>query len=303
MARSTFHPAVHGWLVLDKPLGLTSTQALGRVRRLLGGNKAGHGGTLDPLATGILPLAFGEATKLIPYIMEGDKEYEFVVRWGETRTTDDAEGDVTARSEIRPTPPQIEEALSSFIGTIAQRPPSFSAIKVQGERAYDLARAGEHVELQAREVIIKTLKLLTVQDRDHAAFKVTSGKGMYVRSLARDLALKLGTYGYVSALRRTKVGPFNIENAVSITTLESLSNENARKSLLLPLKTALGPFPTLQLTENEAHILRLGQKILIRPQHSNLLGQSVVFAEQQGVPVALIEAIAGEFKVLRGFHF
>ena len=303
MSLSKFRPSVHGWLVLDKPLGLTSTQALGRARRLLDGKKAGHGGTLDPLATGILPLAFGEATKLIPYIMDGDKEYEFTVRWGESRTTDDAEGEVSARSDARPSEAQLRAALPVFVGAIQQQPPSFSAIKVQGERAYDLARAGEVVELASRQVLIHAFELIVIIDADHASFRVTSGKGMYVRSLARDLALKLGTFGYVSQLRRTKVGPFSLENAVPMERLEQLNGENAASTALLPLKNALGTIPTLILSANEAHTLRLGQKILIKPQHGDLFMAPLIFAEQDGLPIALIEAKAGEFRVLRGFHF
>ena len=295
--------SVHGWLILDKPLGLTSTQALGKTRRLLGGKKAGHGGTLDPLATGILPLAFGEATKLIPYVMDGDKEYEFTVRWGECRATDDAEGVVTATSDVRPTEAQIRAALPAFVGVISQKPPAFSAIKVQGERAYDLARAGEVVDLAARDVTIYSLELLEMPDADSASFRASCGKGMYVRSLARDLAERLGTRGYVSALRRTKVGPFTLKNAVSIEKLEALGTENAASTALLPLKAALWHIPTLVLTPNEAHTLRSGQTVLIRPQHGDVFDTPLFFTEHQGVPVALVEPIAGEFRVVRGFQF
>ncbi|MDR3424599.1 MAG: tRNA pseudouridine(55) synthase TruB [Alphaproteobacteria bacterium] len=294
---------VHGWLALDKPLGLTSTQALGRARRLLGGKKAGHGGTLDPLATGVLPLAFGEATKVIPYVMDGDKEYEFTLRWGEERATGDAEGEVIATSDARPNEAQILAAMPEFIGTIQQKPPAFSAIKVQGERAYDLARAGEKVDLAARDVRIDKFELIDIIDKDSAKFRVSCGKGMYVRSLARDLAEKLGGCGYVGALRRTKVGPFTIENAVSMDELERLSAENAALTALLPIKSALGAIPTLILTPNEANTLRLGQRILIRPQHGTLFEAPLIFAEYDCVPIGLIEAKAGEFRVLRGFHF
>jgi tRNA pseudouridine55 synthase len=303
MPKPEIRSTVHGWLALDKPLGLTSTQALGRARRLLGGKKTGHGGTLDPLATGILPLAFGEATKLIPYVMDGDKEYEFTVRWGEARATDDAEGDVVAKSDVRPTEAQVRGILPAFTGIISQKPPAFSAIKVQGERAYDLARAGEVVDLAAREVLIKNIELIEIIDENSAAFRVLCGKGMYVRSLARDMAAQLGTCGYVNALRRTKVGPFAMENAVSMDELERLSVKNAALTALLPLKSALGGVPTLSLTPNEANTLRLGKKILIRPQHGTIFEAPLIFAEYDSVPVALVEAIAGEFRVLRGFHF
>ncbi|MDD3371308.1 MAG: tRNA pseudouridine(55) synthase TruB [Alphaproteobacteria bacterium] len=303
MAHSDLHIPVHGWLALDKPLGLTSTQALGRARRLLAGKKAGHGGTLDPLATGLLPLAFGEATKLIPYVMDGSKEYEFTVRWGENRSTCDSEGNVTARSEARPDEAQIRAVLPSFIGDIMQKPPAFSAIKVQGERAYDLARAGKTVDLAPREVRIETIELLGIPDADHASFRVLCGKGVYVRALARDFAAALGTFGYVSALRRTRVGPFGIENAVSMADLERLSAKNAAKEALLPIKAALGAIPTLVLTPNEAHSLKMGQKILIKPQNQALLDATLVFAEYDRMPVAIVEPVAGEFRVVRGFHF
>ncbi len=297
------NPPIHGWLILDKPLGQTSTQALGRARRLLGGSKVGHGGTLDPLATGILPLAFGEATKLIPYVMDGDKEYEFTVQWGEARTTDDAEGEVCATSDVRPTEAGIRAALPGFVGVIAQKPPAFSAIKIAGERAYDLARAGEVVEMAARNVTIHDLQLVEIIDENSASFRASSGKGMYVRSLARDLAQKLGTHGYVVALRRTRVGAFTIENAVTMPKLESLVAEKAGLGVVLPMKSVLSGFETLKLSPSEAHTLRLGQKILIKPSHGDIFNAPVIFAEEQGVPVALVEAIAGEFRVLRGFSF
>lgn len=293
----------HGWLVLDKPLGLTSTQALGKVRRLLNGKKAGHGGTLDPLATGLLPLAFGEATKLIPYVMEGDKAYEFIVKWGEARATDDAEGAVTSTSEYRPSIDQIREALPAFIGRISQKPPSYSAIKLDGERAYDLARSGEKVDIAERDVVIHSLELIEIIDKDSASFRVSCGKGMYVRALARDMAVKLGTFGYVKQLKRTKVGPFTLQNAVSMDFLEGLSAKNEARTALLPLKAALWSIPTLALTANEANSLRLGKKILIRPQNIELVQHNLVFAEYDGVPIAILEPIAGEFRIVRGFHF
>jgi tRNA pseudouridine55 synthase len=303
MEKPESHFPVHGWIVLDKPLGLTSTQAIGRARRLLGGNKVGHGGTLDPLATGVLPLAFGEATKLIPYIMDGEKEYEFTISWGERRSTDDAEGKALEQSPVRPTEDQIRAALPSFTGTILQKPPAFSAIKVQGERAYDLARAGEAVDLAPREVFVEKLELVHVVDENQALLRLWCGKGVYVRSLARDLAVRLGTCGYVSALRRTKVGPFHLENAISMPDLERLAAENAALKALLPLKAALGGFSTLLLTPAEANSLQLGQRILIKPQHLPLLDESWVLAEYNGMPVAIVKPVAGEFRVVRGFHF
>jgi tRNA pseudouridine55 synthase len=294
---------VHGWLILDKPEALTSTQALGKARRLMGGKKVGHGGTLDPLATGVLPLAFGEATKLIPYVMNGLKEYEFTARFGEKRDTDDAEGKVIATSEKRPTESDIRAALGSFIGTIQQTPPSFSAIKLQGERAYDMARAGEVVELAPRPVVIHEFELRSMRDANHASFRVLCGKGMYVRALARDLAATLGTYAYVKELRRTRVGPFRIDSAISLANLEELGHKDAALTALLALEAALDDIPALNLSASEAQRLRAGQSILIRPQHGDLLSVQVLLALYQETPVALVEAKAGEFRVLRGFHF
>lgn len=294
---------VHGWIVLDKPKGLTSTQALGRVRRLLGGKKAGHGGTLDPLATGILPLAFGEATKLIPYVVDGDKEYEFTINWGEQRDTDDAEGKIVAESATRPSAEAIRNALPDFTGAITQTPPAFSAIKLQGERAYDIARSGGTPDLAPRQVLIHTLELIGVPDPDHAVFRARCGKGMYVRALARDLAAKLGTCGYISKLRRTRVGPFNIAQAISLEKLEALAKQEAALTALLALRAALDTVPALTLTASEAQRLRSGLGVLIRPQHGDAIEAAMVFAEHQGIPVALVEVKAGEFRVVRGFHF
>jgi tRNA pseudouridine55 synthase len=296
-------PIVHGWLILDKPFGLTSTQALGKVRRLVGGKKAGHGGTLDPLATGILPLAFGEATKLIPYIMDGDKDYEFTIKWGEQRSTDDAEGEVIAFSDKRPTKAEILAALPLFNGVISQTPPAFSAIKIDGERAYDIARAGGRVALAPRQVSIYHLELLEVLSPDEATFRVTSGKGMYVRSLARDLAIELGTYGSISCLRRTRVGPFGLEGAISLEKLEELGHKDAAKTALLAIGAALDDIPGLQLTASEAQRLRAGLSLLIRPQHMELMQSQIILACHEGAPVALVEAKDGAFCVVRGFHF
>ncbi len=294
---------VHGWLILDKPIGLTSTQALGKARRFLGGKKVGHGGTLDPLATGILPLAFGEATKLIPYVVDGDKEYEFTIRWGEARDTDDAEGQITATSDVRPATEAIQQVLPCFVGIIDQLPPAYSAIKLQGQRAYDIARAGGTPDLVPRQVDIYELRLIDQPDADHARFHVVCGRGMYVRSLARDLAIKLGTYGYISALRRTRVGRFGLEDSISLEKLEELSHKGNALTALLALRTALDDIPGLTLSASDAQRLRAGQGLLIRPHQGDLCTAELVFAEHQGVPVALVEPIAGEFRVVRGFHF
>ncbi len=294
---------VHGWLVLDKPLGLTSTQALGKARRLMGGKKVGHAGTLDPLATGILPLAFGEATKMVPYVMDGDKEYVFTVRWGQQRTTDDAEGPVCAESDVRPDRAALLAALPDFMGEISQIPPQFSAIKQNGERAYDIARSGGDVDLPPRQVMIYAFDLVEIIDEDTAVFRVLCGKGTYVRALARDLAIALGTVGHVTALRRTRVGPFSIENAISLEKLEDLAHKEAALTALLAIGDALDDIPVMPLTASEAQSLRTGQSLLIRPQHRDLLDASVIFAAHQGTPVALLEPKGGSFRVLRGFHF
>ena len=294
---------VHGWLIIDKPQGLTSTQTLGKARRLIDGQKVGHCGTLDPLATGILPLAFGEATKMVPYVMDGDKEYEFTIRWGEQRDTDDAEGKITATTSKRPNLEQIQAALPAFIGTIDQVPPIFSAIKLQGERAYDIARAGGSPEMTARPVEVYGLECLGIPNLDHASFRIQCGKGFYVRSIARDLAVKLGTYGHISALRRTKVGPFTLNHAISLEKLAELSHKDAALTALLALRMALDDIPALNLTADEAQRLRAGQSIMIRPQYMDLMNAELVFAEHQGVPVAMVEAKAGSFRVVRGFHF
>jgi tRNA pseudouridine55 synthase len=255
------------------------------------------------LATGILPLAFGEATKLIPYVMDGDKAYEFTVRFGEERATDDAEGAVVAVSEARPDAASIQAALPAFLGEIWQTPPAFSAIKLDGERAYDLARAGEAVELAPRAVMVYDLRLVGMEGADSARFWVSCGKGMYVRSLARDLARALGTCGFVAALRRVKVGPFTIERAISLEKLEELSHKGDALTALLALRAALDDIPGLQLDASEAQCVRNGQSLLIRPQHRSLMDQPLVWAEHQGVPVAILTPEAGFLRVLRGFHF
>jgi tRNA pseudouridine55 synthase len=254
---------VDGWVILDKPLGLGSTSAVGRVRWLFGAAKAGHGGTLDPLATGVLPIALGEATKTVPFVMDGRKEYKFTLRFGEARSTEDGEGEVTETSDNRPTDDAIRAALPAFIGEIQQRPPAFSALKIDGQRAYDLARAGEAVEMKPRAVTIGRLELLGRPDADHADFVVGCGKGTYIRSLGRDLALALGTVGHLSALRRTVAGPFREEVAISLSKLEALGHNSPLLGALAPVATALDDIPALALTETQADLLRHGQPIFL----------------------------------------
>jgi tRNA pseudouridine55 synthase len=250
---------ISGWLVLDKPLGMTSTQAVGRVRWLFNAKKAGHAGTLDPLATGILPIALGEATKTVPVAQEGGKVYRFTIAWGAQTSTDDAEGEVVATSDHRPGAADIEEALPGFTGTIMQRPPAFSAIKIGGERAYDLARAGEAVELALRPVTIGSLVLLR-HSGDTSELEMACEKGTYVRALARDLAEALGTRGHVVALRRAAVGRFTEAEAVTIEALEAAADRDA---LLLPVAAALDGLPEIRLNADQATQLRHGNPVLL----------------------------------------
>jgi tRNA pseudouridine55 synthase len=251
-----------GWLVVDKPQGLTSTDVVNRVRRAFDAQKAGHGGTLDPLATGLLPVAFGAATKTVPYVMDGTKIYRFTLRLGEARDTDDADGQSTGTTDARPSDDDIRAALPAFRGDIMQIPPVFSAIKVAGERAYDLARAGTPPVLVARPARVDRFELIDRPDADTAVFEVESGKGVYMRSLARDLAAACGTLGHIAALRRLRVGPFNESQAISLDKLISSADIPAPSpDLLLPVATALADIPALALTEAEAVGLSQGQAI------------------------------------------
>src|SRR5262245_4343461 len=307
MGRKRKGDPVHGWLIIDKPSGMTSTQVVGKVRRLFNAAKAGHGGTLDPLATGILPIALGEATKTIPFIMDGRKRYRFTIRWGEARTTDDAEGAVTATSDHRPSEAEIRAALPRFTGEIEQVPPAYSAIHVEGERAYDLARAGEAVGLPPRFVTIHSFILIGLDDLDHATFEVASGKGAYMRALGRDLALSLGTCGHISALRRLAVGPFDESQAISLESLAALGHSPAAFGHLRPVETALDDIPALALTDIEANSLRLGQPVgFIRRQDagrvSHISSGTLVCATAGGKPVALARFEAGDLRPVRVFN-
>ncbi len=298
---------VDGWVIVDKPSGPTSTQVVGKVRRLFDANKAGHGGTLDPLATGILPIALGEATKTVPYVMDGRKTYRFTIRWGEARNTDDAEGEVSGTSDVRPTEAQINQALPRFVGLITQVPPAFSAIKVQGERAYDLAREGETVELAPRQIRVDAFRLASIDGPDHASFDVESGKGAYMRALARDLALALGTLGHLSALRRLRVGPFDENTAISLDSLVELGNSPAAFRHLLPVETALDDIPALALTGDEANRLRSGQAVpLFRKSDldrlSDLEDGDIVLAKTAGTAVAIARLEQGMLAPVRVLH-
>ena len=300
MSRRKSGDKVDGWVILDKPVGLGSTPAVGKVRRLFGAQKAGHGGTLDPLASGVLPIALGEATKTVPFVMDGRKEYRFTLRFGQARSTEDAEGEVTATSDLRPTDEAIRGALAAFVGEVEQVPPAFSALKIEGKRAYDLARAGEPVALKPRRVLIERLELLGRPDADHADFVVSCGKGTYIRSLGRDLALSLETVGYLSALRRTAVGPFREEAAISLPKLEALGHIPALLGALAPVATALDDIPALALTEAQADRLRQGQPVLLTrdaPPSGALLR-----AETGSRLVALVRSDGASLQPVRVFN-
>lgn len=265
MPRTRKGRPIDGWIVIDKPAGLTSTDVVNAVKRSLAAQKVGHAGTLDPIATGVLPLALGAGTKTVPYVMDGTKEYVFTLRFGEARDSDDADGVVTETSDVRPTDAAIRAALPAFTGTIMQVPPRFSAVKVQGERAYDLARAGAEVELAPRPAQVDRFELVARPDADTAVFVVESGKGVYMRSLARDLARALGTVGHVAALRRRRVGPFTEAQAVSLDKLLALGQDASALSLVLPVETALADIPALALTGEEAARLANGQALSLVP--------------------------------------
>ncbi len=256
---------INGWLCIDKPVGMTSTAAVGFVKRVTQAQKVGHGGTLDPLATGVLPIAMGEATKTVSFVMDGEKQYRFTMRLGVATDTDDSEGKTIETSDVRPSTSAIEAALEGYIGSIQQVPPSFAAVKVAGERAYDIARRGETVELEARTVEVRDLAIVERSDDDHVVLDLTCGKGTYVRAIARDLGRQLGCLGHVTALRRTKVGAFEADQAVSPETLERLVQDDAFPQVLRPLKDALSGLPSLALTEPQAERLRAGQSIRVAP--------------------------------------
>ena len=260
MARRRRGRTIDGWIVIDKQAGMTSTQVVGAVRRLLNAAKAGHAGTLDPIATGVLPIALGQATKTIPHLSLRPKTYWFRLRWGEARATDDAEGAVTETSAVRPGEAAIRAALPRFTGTIAQVPPAYSAVKVEGARAYDLAREGAAPKLEPRPVTVHRFELLSTPDRDHAEFRVECASGTYMRGLARDLARALGTVGHVAALRRLQVGPFAEAGAI---TLENLRGIGHIPPPIAPVETVLDDIPALAVTGDEASRLRSGQSIAL----------------------------------------
>jgi len=297
---------IHGWIVLDKPIGMTSTQAVAVVKRLFSAKRAGHAGTLDPLASGGLPIALGEATKTVPFVMDGRKRYRFTVCWGEERDTDDTEGEVVTASEARPTIEAIRALLPRFTGLIEQTPPRYSAVKIQGERAYDLARDGEVVELAPRPVEIHQLVLIEQIDNSRSVFEAECGKGTYVRALARDIGRILGCFGHICALRRTLVGPFGENDMILLEQLEALCNraasgEGSLADALLPVETALDDIPALAVTRADAARLHRGQAVLLRGRDApNSSG--TVYVTVAGRLLALAEIGNGELIPKRVFN-
>ena len=315
MGRRRKGDPVHGWICLDKPEGLTSTDAVGRIRRMFNAQKAGHAGTLDPLADGVLPIALGEATKTVPFAMESNKVYRFTIAWGATTASFDREGEVTETSPIRPSAQAVEAALPAFVGEIDQVPPIYSAIKVDGRRAYDLAREGETPELVSRKVTIHSADLVDASDPDRATIEIACGKGTYVRAIVRDLAIAVGACGHVAQLRRVSTGPFGEMSAITLDKLADLVHRGAGLEALLPVETALDDIPALAITDEDAFRLRQGRSIVLVPRQVEMLrprliprtigGQDAsrtVSALQDGRIVALCEMRAGRLNPTRVFH-
>jgi tRNA pseudouridine55 synthase len=319
MGRKRKGAPIHGWLILDKPEGITSTQAVSSVRRALNAQKAGHAGTLDPLATGVLAIALGEATKTVSYVMAGQKRYRFTAKWGVATDSDDSQGKLIQESKIRPSKEAIIARIPDFVGKISQVPPQFSAVKVEGARAYDLAREGAEFKLKARNITIHTAKLVEIPDTDHATFEMECSKGSYVRAWVRDLARALGTCGHVVSLRRLQVGSFFVESAISLESLEALGHSPAALEKILPISTALDDIPALAVTGSDSVRLRSGNPILIRaPQMArlasaqdasgtdregaNIQGLTVFLSTAKGEPIALAEIAEGELRPFRVFN-
>ncbi|MEX0347594.1 MAG: tRNA pseudouridine(55) synthase TruB [Rhizobiaceae bacterium] len=308
---------VSGWVVFDKPVGMGSTEAVSKIKWLFEAQKAGHAGTLDPLASGMLPIALGEATKTVPYVMDGAKIYRFTVTWGEERSTDDLEGEVTNNSDNRPARADIEALLPNYTGVIMQVPPQFSAIKIGGERAYDIAREGEAVDIPAREVEIGRLEIVDMSNPNSTIFEIECGKGTYVRSLARDLGRDLGCYGHISELRRTEVSPFTADDLVSLETLEATSPRNAGANaqsaetaekpyaaidaLAIDTGAALDGLPHVALGDDAAHRIRLGNPVIIRGRDAPVQADEA-YVTARGKLIAIGEIEAGQFKPRRVFR-
>jgi len=308
MGRRKKGRVVNGWVCLDKPFELGSTDAVSKVRQLFDAQKAGHAGTLDPLASGILPIALGEATKTVPFMMEAEKVYRFTINWGASTDSLDREGEIVARSDVRPPVEAVRAALPAFVGEIDQTPPRYSAIKVDGQRAYDLAREGAEFELKSRRVTIHAAEVTDAPDADHLELTIRTGKGVYVRSLARDLAAVLGAEGHVSALRRERVGPFSVDNAVTLDLLTDLVHRDAAFEGLLPVATALDDIPELAVSDQDAFSLRQGRPIVLLPRQVETLksrlrdGSRTVSAFQGQTLVALGQLRAGRLEPDRVFN-
>lgn len=306
---------VSGWVILDKPKGMGSTDAVSKIKWLFNAEKAGHAGTLDPLASGMLPIALGEATKTVPYVMDGTKVYQFNVAWGEERNTDDLEGEVTKTSDKRPTKEEILAVLPQYVGVIMQTPPQFSAIKINGNRAYDLAREGEKIEIPAREVEIDSLELIDITPEGHAVFEIECGKGTYVRSLARDIGRKLGCYGYIAELRRIEVSPFTEDDFVELSELERVAPEkgepdqdgnlpvrdfSALDDLLIETGAALEFLPQYPLSDDQAHRVKMGNPVILRGRDAPV-DEDEVCVTQKGKLLAIGMIEKGQFKPKRVF--
>jgi len=306
--------AISGWIALDKPVGLGSTPAVSRVRRAFNAQKAGHAGTLDPLAGGVLPIALGEATKTVSYLVDADKTYRFTVAWGETTASYDREGATIASSDVRPEPDAVAHLLKTFVGEIEQIPPDYSAIKVDGERAYDLAREGVELDLAPRRVVIHRAAVVDASDADHVEIEIDCGKGTYVRALARDLAAGLGACGHVSSLTRTRVGPFELRAAIALEKLETMCHTHGGSEVLLPVETALDDIPALAVTNEDAFKLSQGRPIVLLPRQVETLktrlaspdgdgfASRTVLATLGGVLVAICEMRAGQLGPTRVFN-
>jgi len=292
---------LHGWIILDKPLGMGSTTAVSGVKRILREagepkTRVGHGGTLDPLASGVLPIALGEATKVVGRMLDATKQYAFTIRFGEETDTLDTEGEVIATSHVVPSAEEVQAVLAQFTSEITQVPPAYSALKIEGKPAYKRARAGEDVELKPRTVTIYELRLISATANE-ASLLATVSKGTYIRSLARDIAQTLGTVGHVSYLRRTRAGPFGLESAISLDFLEEAAKARALTRTVLPLTAALDDIPALPVTSRQAELLRQGQRLVGFPEKPGLQ-----LATSDEVPVALVEATADGLRVVRGFN-
>jgi tRNA pseudouridine55 synthase len=307
MARRKKGNPVNGWICLDKPYGLGSTPAVSKVRWIYEAQKAGHAGTLDPLASGILPIALGEATKTMSFMTDAEKDYSFTIQFGTSTSTLDIEGEITGRSDVRPTRVALEAAMPLFLGDIMQTPPAYSAIKIDGQRAYALARAGEAPQMQSRPAFIRSLDL-TGFDGDTADFEVTCGKGFYIRSLARDLCEAVGAEGHVRKLRRTRVGPFTLARAMGLENLVELRHKAAAMEVLLPVETALDDIPALALTTEEASKLSQGRAVVLLPGQVEALqtvfkdGAQTVLAKLDQTPVSICEVRAGHLNPVRVFN-